>query len=314
MGLASIVQEARLKEEPQVAPSKRPERWLQPRIMSHLVSTREIHVKKDMWLSPSVIADFCPRAWVIAHRLDIPLIDEIGPDNRWWMDGGTAHHTMLQEWWLGPAKIIKGGWECPKCLRVVGYDPLDDFEVYSHGEHLRTKVTTESAVFCPDKCPNCGYTGGWRSPFRYIEPMVYDKELKIVGLMDGIIDWGKLEDEIWDLKTKAGSESIEWVVEAPDISHVKQLMWYLDMAKKMFGRIVYIDRGAKYLVDAFVEHQVDFDEVLMEKEKEKVRAFRKATEDPESSIPACPDGGQTRFGPCQCRELEVAWKSYGARP
>lgn len=198
-------------------------------------------------------------------------------------------------------------------MHVEGYDLTDAYEVYTHGEKVWKKVTPKSAVFCPDECPKCGYQPGWRYPFRYIEPLLYDKELMVVGWCDGIIDWSEEgeEDEIWDLKTKASSDSMDWIEDAPDEGNASQLMWYLDMAKIKHGRIVYLDRASKYLVDAFVEHQIEFDAVMMEKEKEKVRVFREVLKDSKSSVPSCPDGGDTRFGPCECRGLEDAWKSFG---
>ena len=316
MGLGSLVRKGQQQKprKPTGALERPDNLWLQPRIMEALTSVREVTVKPDMWLSPSVLAGWCPRAWVMAYRLGIPLLDEIGPSNRWWMDGGTAHHTLFQEWWMGPAKIIKGGWECPCCGRIEGIDPDDDFPVYTHGEEVIDKVTPRSAVFCPDVCQKCGYKPTWRAPFRYVEPILYDAEMRVVGWSDGIIDWGAYDDELWDLKTKAGPDGMGWIREAPDEGNVKQLNWYLDLAKMKYGRLVYIERGAKHLVDAFQEHPVEHDPLLMAKEKEKVIAFREACNNPESSLPACPDGGRTRFGPCQCRELESAWKDHRARP
>jgi hypothetical protein len=319
VGLGNLIQRGRQQKaaKPHVE-LERPERprdlWLQPRIMEALTSVREVDVKPDMWLSPSVLAGWCPRAWTLAYRMGIPLVDEIGPDNRWWMDGGTAHHSLFQEWWMGPSKIIKGGWECPACGHTVGIDSSDMVPVYSHGEEIIHKVTTKSAVLCPDVCEKCGHKPSWRSPFSYVEPILYDLELRVVGWCDGIIDWSPHEDELWDLKTKASTESMEWIREAPDESNLKQLNWYLDMAKMAHGRLVYLDRASKHLVDAIVEHPVVADHELMAKEKEKVIAFREATKNPESSIPPCPDGGSTRFGPCQCRELESAWKNHRPRP
>ena len=316
MGLGSLVSKGRQKQRRKPSTAlKRPDNlWLQHRIMESLVRTREVIVSPDMWLSPSVLAGWCPRAWVMAYRMDIPLLDEIGPDNLWWMDGGTAHHTLFQEWWMGPAKIIKGGWKCPSCLHVEGIDPSDMLPVHSHGEEIIHKVTVESAVHCPDECPECGYKPTWREPFKYVEPILYDADLRVVGWSDGILDWGPFDDELWDLKTKASTDGMKWVREAPDEGNVKQLNWYLDMAQMEHGRLVYLDRGSKHLVDAFIEHPVVRDPLLMAKEKEKVIAFREACKNPESSLPACPDGGRTRFGPCQCRELESAWKDYRARP
>lgn len=316
MGLGNLVRSGRQKpmKKAPVAEQLRPELWLQPRIMEALVGTREIYIKPDMWLSPSVLAGWCPRAWVMAYRMGIPMIDEVGPNNKWWMDGGSVHHKLFQEWWMGPAKIIKGGWECPSCLNVVGYDADDKVSVHTHGETIVNKVTPKSAVLCPDKCPSCGYKANWRKPFNYIEPLLYDLDMRIVGWSDGILDWGQFDDELWDLKTKASTDGMGWVREAPDENNVIQINWYLELAKMQHGRLVYVDRASKHLTDAFIEHPLEHDPLLMAKEKEKVSAFREATKNPESSLPACPYGGRTRFGPCQCRDLASAWKDFGSRP
>lgn len=315
MGIGNLVKKGRLKmpEEPPAPKKERRDLWVAPRIMTALVSTREVDVKPDMWLSPSVLSGWCPKAWTMAYRMGVPLMDEIGPDNRWWMDGGTALHTMFQESWMGPSGILKGGWRCPACLHTIGIDLDDTAVVNSHGVESIAKVTVRSAQKCPSSCPSCGHTPTWRTPFAYIEPLVYDLDMRVCGLTDGIIDWGDQDDELWDLKTKTSTDSMEWIREAPDRDHVRQLNWYMDMAGVKYGRIVYMDRSAKHLAGAFVEHQVDYDPLLMAKEKEKVSAFREATKNPESSLPACPDGGQTRFGPCQCRELSRAWKDYRSR-
>lgn len=316
MGLGNLVAKGRQKMQREETPpaSDRENLWLEPRIMKALVGTREVVVTPDMWLSPSVLSSWCPRAWTMTYRMDILMLEELGPDNRWWMDGGTALHSMFQESWLATSGIIKGGWRCPACSTTIGID-LDDTEVVdTHGSEIIAKVTPRSAQRCPEKCQQCGFVPTWRTPFAYIEPLLYDLEMRVCGWTDGILDWGVHDDELWDLKTKTTSDGMKWVIEAPDEDHVRQLNWYLDMAGMRHGRLVYLDRSAKHLPGAFIEHQIEHDPELVAKEKEKVRVFREATKDPESSLPACPNGGETRFGPCQCRELARAWKDYRARP
>lgn len=316
MGLGNLVAKGRQAKAKEEAPraNGRKDLWLEPRILEHLVDTREVTVTPDMWLSPSVLSGWCPRAWTMAYRMGVTLVDDLGPDSRWWMDGGTALHSMFQEVWMGPAGIIKGGWRCPACSTTMGID-LDDTEmVDTHGSEIIAKVTPQSAMTCPSSCEKCGFVPTWRTPFAYVEPLLYDLEMYVCGWTDGILDWVDQEDELWDLKTKTSADSMKWVIEAPEPEHVRQLNWYLDMAGMKYARVVYLDRTAKHLPGAFIEHQIEYDPELMAKEKEKVRGFREATKDPESSLPACPDGGETRFGPCQCRELARAWKDYRARP
>jgi len=315
VGIGSLIRKGRTSAKPTSATKKKREpQWVATLVAESLVSTREVQVSPGMWLSPSVLSSWCPRAWVMAYRMGVPLLDELGPDNRWWMDGGTALHRMFQEQWLAPTGVIKGGWRCPACARVMGIDLEDDVLVRSHGNDIVAKVTVGAAISHPGSCLFCGYKPNWHASFSYVEPLLYDSELLVCGWTDGLLDWGDDDQELWDLKTKVSSDSMGWIREAPDGHHVCQLNWYMGMAGVEYGRIVYFDSSAKHLAGAFVEHLVEYDPQLMAKEKEKVIAFREAAENPESSLPACPNGGETRFGPCTCRELSRSWKDYRARP
>lgn len=305
MGLTSILRE--------VKEAKEEGRFLAPYLMRALCSRRVQRVSPDMWLGPSTITggSFCPRAWTIAYRLGVPLVDDLGPNNRWWMDFGTAGHTMIQDSWLGPAKLIKGGWKCERCLYTVGIDPEDKTEVFSHGDPVIDKVTVKSAVHRPDgECPQCGLKPTWRQGWTFIEPTAYDTDYLIAGWNDGIITMPNAADEVVDFKFVL---SVSWKRKAPADEHVKQVSLYGDMLGIKRGRIFYVERGKKHLADAIVEHGFDIDPKVVQQEKEKVRVFREATKAPktEPSIPACPDGGEGTYGPCTCVELEAVWKAHG---
>ena len=297
MGLSDLIRD--------VHAAKAKGTYLQPYLLESLSKSEPKHVGPDMWMSPSVISEFCPRAWSIAWRAGIPFADEHGPDNRWWMDLGTAMHKVLQEMWLGPAGLIKGGWRCPACGVVQGYDPDDLTKIRSHGEDHMQKVTPRSAITMPDRCPQCGFRPNWRATFAYIEPLLYNLDDRICGWSDGIINWPSSiqPDELVDFKVPL---SLRWVKDAPSEAHVSQLSLYMDMANIPRGRIMYLSRSEKHLADASMEHPFTLDPQIVKREKEKVRAFRKAAKSPESSLPACPYGGARRFGPCDCTRLESA--------
>jgi hypothetical protein len=280
-------------------------------LLSGLRTTRQFYPGPREWLSPSTLSKFCPRAWTMAFRMGIPLIDDIDINGRWYMDGGNAFHKMFQEEWLGPLGIIKGGWECQRCLYRVGIDPADLTPIHSHGEDFIEKVTARSAVTMPKKCPRCGMQPGWKVGWRYIEPLLYDVETMICGWTDGLLITHDEEDELWDLKTKASTEGFQYVKKAPNREDVVQLSWYLSMAGLRRGRLLYLDRAAKKLSEAIAEHTFTLDTEMIEGEKEKVRVFRKALQDPQSSLPACPDGGYRKYGPCDCRGLQDAWEGHG---
>lgn len=297
MGLGDLIRDV------QVAKAKGT--YLQPYLLESLSRVEDKTVFPEMWMSPSVISKFCPRAWAIAYRCGIPFSDTFGADNRWWMDLGTAMHMVLQEMWLGPAGLIKGGWKCPSCGTVQGYDPDDLTPIRTHGEDHMQKVTPRSAIAMPDRCSQCGFRPNWRTTFSYIEPLLYNPGDKICGWCDGIIAWpSKVQpDELVDFKIPL---SLKWVKNAPTDDHVRQLSLYMDMAHIPRGRILYISRSEKHLTDAIIEHPFTLDAEVVTQEKEKVRAFRKAAKDPESSLPACPYGGSRQFGPCDCTRLESA--------
>lgn len=289
--------------------------WVTPHLMAALCKRKTHTVSPQMWLGPSTVtgSSFCPRAWAISYRLGVPLVDDFGPDNRWWMDLGTAAHAMMQDSWLGPAHLIKGGWECQRCHVAIGIDPDDKVEVFSHEEPVTDKVTLASAVYMPEECPECGMRPTWRRGFTYIEPCAYDIDNRIAGWCDGIITLPGEPDEVVDFKFVL---SVSWKRKAPDPSHVSQVSLYGDMLGIKRGRIFYVERGKKHLADAIVEHPFEIDSKVVKKQKEKVRVFREALKAPktEPCLPACPDGGEGTYGPCSCVQLESVWATHGPGP
>lgn len=286
--------------------------FLLPVLSEQLYQRREITLQEEMWLSPSVISHLCPRAYSIAWKLGLPLVDEFMPNNMWWMDLGTAMHSLMQDIWGSRGGWLIGGWKCSECGHKHGIDPEDKVPAVSHGVEECDKVTIRSAIPVPKKCESCGMTPAWRSGFTYIEPLFYNFELQVAGWCDGIMVLPGQPAELIDFKTTA---SPRWIRKEPSKDHVKQLSWYMDMAHMTRGRIIYIDRTAKNFEDAIIEHPFFLNKRLMVEQKEMVRGLRKTFKAPkeERSIPACPDGGRSAFGPCSCTELEALWQSHGAR-
>ena len=286
--------------------------FLLPVLVEQLYERNEIHLREDMWFSPSQLSHMCPRAYAMAWKMDLPLVNEFMPDNKWWMDFGTAMHMLMQDIWGGDGGWLEGGWQCTECGHKHGIDPDDNVEAVSHGTKEPDKVTIKSAIRKPERCEKCGMKPGWRRDLTYVEPMLYDLDLKVCGWCDGIMILPGQPAELIDFKTTA---SPYWIKKKPNIQHVKQLSWYLDMAGMTRGRIIYIDRTAKLLEDAIIEHSFFLDRKMMAEQKEMVRGVRKVFQAPKSepSIPACPDGGRGPFGPCDCSELEHLWAAHGAR-
>jgi len=286
--------------------------FLTPYIVKQLYTRREKRLSQDMWFSPSQLSKMCPRAYAMAWKMDLPLVDEFMPDSRWAMDSGTSAHTLLQSMWGGDGKWILGGWKCSECGHVHGIDEDDKVPIPSHGEVVVDKVTVRSSIVRPDVCELCGMTPSWRRGFIYEEPLLYNLDLRISGLTDGLIIIPGNTMEIWDIKT---TRSARWIRNAPNDDHVSQVTWYGDMAGVKKARIVYVDLTEKKLEKAIIEHPFTIDRDRVRKQKEEVRNVREVFQAPkeELEIPACPDDGRGTFGPCECAGLEDAWKSYGDR-
>lgn len=276
--------------------------WLSIVLQEALHSERTVPaLKHDDWLSVSKIAYLCPRQQVIASRLGVELVDEWSAQARWRADRGTAIHHVFQEMWLGPLKLLLGGWRCPKCTKVYGAD--------ENGE-----VWPSTAIVCPDLCEACGQKWRRQEPFHFVEPYSIDTQLKVRGRIDGLLRLPGYYPEVIDLKTThfIGSEGKPWsVVRNPRISDVKQLHWYMDSTQCRRGRVIYMDPAAERIEDAIVEHKVSFNPSLLHREREKVRVLREALKEEGRPVPACPYDRKLPFGDCPCTQVESLWASAG---
>lgn len=282
-------------------------RWLHPLIMERLVK-REIKKAPGPtdWIGVSRLPNWCPRAHVMAHRMDLPLIDEIEPIGAWRMDRGTAMHMVIQELWLGPTGFFLGGWRCPKCAHV-------------HGA-TNGSVTFASSVPMPGKCEKCDLPNGKWTRFQFVEPEMRDTELLVRGNCDGILHLAPHPYEILDIKTTEDIDKeirrrdgtvVPSIREHPNPDHVLQLQWYLDFSGYHTGRLLYVSMGAKDIADAIAEHPVAYDPRVMHAEKEKVRAIRQALQDPSRPVPDCPVAGKGKYGECSCVEVAMLWARRG---
>lgn len=300
MGLGDIVEAVRTLQDER--------HWVHPLIMEQLNRTE---IKKAPgptdWLGISRIPTWCPRAHVMAYRMDLPLVDQVDPIGFWRMDRGTAMHMVIQELWLGPTGFFLGGWQCPKCANI-------------HGTDEAGVVTFQSAVPMPEKCAKCGTENGKWTRFRFVEPAVADTELWVRGNSDGLLHLAPHPVEVLDIKTtddidkvitRRDGTVIPSIRECPKPDHVVQLQWYLDYSGCRNGRLLYVALGAKDIADAMVEHPVVYDPKLMHAEKEKVRVIRQALQDPTRPVPDCPTQGKGIYGECSCVEVAVFWASRG---
>lgn len=271
--------------------------WLLPYLIKGLSESREKQAPgPNGWIGISSVPTLCPRQYVIAYRLGLTLVQELGPQNRWAMDRGTATHIVFQELWLGPLGILYGGWRCGACGHV-------------HGARADGTVVVETSVAMPTSCDRCGVTPRRGERFRYAEPQVIDDELKLRGQLDGLLRLrGGEPFEVVDLKTTAGLSRVR---DAPRSTDVEQVQWYCDMTGISRGRLVYMDPGEKQMDRAFVEHQVTLDHRMMYDRKERIRALRQDLADESRPVSPCPYDGKGAYGECGCVEMDVLWARAG---
>jgi len=281
--------------------------WLLPILMENLGSRREVDAPgPDTWFNASKAPTLCPRALVMASRMKVPLVDESDAQGRWRMDKGTALHAVVQERWLGPLGWLLGGWRCPACAHVHGEDTESKPPFWIAG----TWVTPQSSVAMPQVCEKCKFKNHPMDPFQYVEPWIYESNVRVRGRTDGLLKLPAHYVELLDIKTTANLRAVR---EKPWPADVIQLHWYMGPIKCRRGRLLYIDPGAKKLEDAIVEHKVSFDPELWHKEKEKIRGLRKILEEKAKPIPDCPYEGKSPYGECACVEVAMFWASHGNR-
>jgi hypothetical protein len=284
----------------EIAVHKKAHLWLLPPLLESVASSREVAPPKaDTWFSVSRVPTMCPRALVMASRLALPLSDDIDAQSRWSMDRGTALHSVMRERWLGPTGWLYGGWQCPACAQLHGGDGKSTWS-----------VVLVNAVPLPEKCERCGHAGSHHEPFHFIEPNMVNAELRVRGRSDGFLRMPAYGFEIMDLKFTSRLDLVRVAARPADVAQVN---WYLDGSGLRTGRLVYVDPGSKEVAKSMIEHKVDFDAALMHSEKEKVRVTREALGNPAKAVPACPYGGKSPYGQCNCVEMAVLWTRHGAR-
>lgn len=287
------------------------------RVMRNLPEHQEIAVTDDMWFSPSQLASMCHRAYALAAYLEKPVAKDFDVTSRWRMDLGTGGHTVAQDLWVGPTKMLLGGWRCPSCSKVHGLDP-DDSPVYWRGGMRREKVTLKSAEPLPDVCRFCGFRPSSAATFSFVEPLLYDEFYQVSGKCDGFLHPSIDAYEVVDFKF---TSSLYHVRLKPYVQHIIQLSWYMWMAKVYRGRIIYIDRTAKNFRDAWVEHSVEFDDYFMDSERRMLNDLRNCIKERQiygqeywknPRFPVCRYGGKSPYGgPCECVAIEASGQGHG---
>lgn len=287
------------------------------RVMKNLPERQELTVSADMWFSPSQLASMCHRAYALAAYKNVPIVKEFDVNSRWRMDLGTGGHAVAQDLWVGPTKMLLGGWRCPSCGKVDGVSP-DDSPVWWRGGERREKVTLASSLPLPKECRFCHFMPSGAARFSFVEPLLFDKYYKVSGRCDGFLHPSIDVYEVVDFKFVG---TLYHVRRNPYPQHIIQLFWYMWMAKVYRGRIIYIDRTAKKFRDAWVEHSIEFDDYFMDSERRMLNDLRNCIQEREQfqgdwrqnpRFPVCRYGGKSPYGgPCECVALEASGHGHG---
>jgi len=132
-------------------------------------------------------------------------------------DGGHMIHSWWQDHYLGPAGMLIGQWQCPRCAAKTG-----------------------ETAFRPKGC-ECGHKG----TFHYQELPVHIRELGISGHSDGVVTntpWShEAKHRVFELKTKNYKSWLE--TKTPERAHVIQVHCYMKGLDLDEAIIVYVARG-----------------------------------------------------------------------
>lgn len=260
-----------------IADSKKPikvdmsnDKPLSKNIRTYLASIASKHDKRSPGFHASGMYDICDRQYILERILKTESVDFIEPELRMKFLFGTSLHTFVQDFLLGPAKLIKGSWICYNC-----------------NFHYKEKTY----ITHPGFCGICNH-----DRFRYCEPRMTiavpnvpnKPEWNIVGATDGIL----VSDEILDIKSisdsalskvSKGFKSIDnlkdWTIpeeSAPyeDMSARKyyvQMQLYLYGFNKKRGHILYVPKGSVDDLKSWVQMPVERDDSVVFQMFEKVK-------------------------------------------
>lgn len=179
----------------------------------------------DDYYRVSSLVRLCPRQEVLRLRHKVISKEKIDHKLQKTFDIGSALHWWIQNKWFGPWGYLVGHWRCIGCSKI--YDGK-----------------------MPSKC-ECGSVNG----FLYEELTFEDKELRIQGHCDGVLDAG---DELKILEIKS-CNSIQFniaTVKQRDAfaPHKDQLQMYMFMSGIRSGIILYFEKDTSMVHDFRYEY------------------------------------------------------------
>lgn len=136
-------------------------------------------------------------------------------------DTGHALHSWFQNKYFGPDRVLWGTWRCRGCGRRV-------------------------RGLMPKKCRRCGAP---RSVFKYLEPLVREPHLDLVGHCDGIllVDGEKRVLELKTINPKGFEQVAKYGAAVP--AHIYQVNIYMHLLKMDVCNVLYINKADSRLVE-----------------------------------------------------------------
>lgn len=274
--IGSIVRQQVTPDKPRVSTKFRDavfEKWKETRTGYVPTLVEQEETWQEFWLYASNTKNWCPRMCALQAILGSPSEEEFKAETLWNFEQGHAYHDLFQRHLFRSfGDDFMGAWERfapvfnnagPDILRRIRSGYPDDLYDLEYRGYTDTKDKERRHIVRGWGPPPVGE--GW----RYVESKVRMLDHRVVVKFDGIlrID-GVLEVE--ELKTEKDHQRDNldpMLGGAPRVPHVEQVnlaMWATGVRK---ARIIYLFKGAQSLSTATLEHEIAYDEEMVERLK-----------------------------------------------
>jgi hypothetical protein len=194
--------------------------------------------KKNIYFRASGIGRMCAREEVLCSIGNVKRTFNISAGLDVTFNIGNGVHSFLQE---KLKDILLGHWKCKNCHFKIGEEP--SMKVYE----------------CPKKKCKCG-TNDW----EYVEIYAYDKEYKMGGHPDGILNV-KPQRALLELKTINDGGFTSLSFNGPSDWYVWQMQLYMHLLGLKTGFLLYVNKSTS----EFKEFVIKYDKKIAQEIKEK---------------------------------------------
>jgi len=276
------------------------ETWTEEREARVPTLVPQEHAWEEFWLYASSTKYWCPRLCAVQALFGTVEKEVLKAETLWNFDQGHAYHDLFQQKILPSTAILLGGWQRQALSGVA----------LAHGENA---WVDESAPYLPEWVSGIQDDGesrdivvGWSKmppfqkgarPWTYKEAKVRLPEYRAVVKVDGILRWPD-GLEIQELKSEKGAarDTLDpRVGGAPRVHHVEQVqvaMWATGIHR---ARIIYLFKDAYSLSGALLEHEIQYDEMMVARLKKSAKQCVEAVRLCDELKAANPSGDKPLF-------------------